>query len=72
MTVLICGYLSLKDQPFWFLTVPVQYQSWVIITAFGAAVSDAKRVEGLSISSSTNADGLPAAARDAVVADHPI
>ena len=38
----------------------------------GAAVSDAKRAECLSISASTNADGLPAAARDAVVAVHPI
>ena len=35
-------------------------------------VSDAKRFGCLSISASTDAEGLPAAARDAVVADHPI
>jgi hypothetical protein len=39
---------------------------------FGAAVSDVQRMESLSISSSMNAHGLPAATRDAVVADHPI
>ena len=38
----------------------------------GAPVSDAKRVKYLSISASTNADGLPATARDPIVADHPM
>ncbi len=68
MTVLIC----VLNQPLGFLTILVQYQGWVMITAFGAGAPSIKRAEGLLISSSTNADGLPAAAGNTVVADHPI